>query len=104
MESPSKAGWYRVTGKAGSLARTGKAMDSERVRELPNGTVVRVAVVATLDSGKERARLSSPVDAWITFSKGLEPCAAPAEADADADAAPPPPAEAAAAGSSSDTP
>ena len=72
----SKAGWYTVVGRNGSLVRAEAAMDSARVQEIGKGAVVRLESTTTLAGGKERARVTHPVEGWITF-KGLKAREAP---------------------------
>ena len=58
--------FYKVGGKKGTIVREGKELDSEKVKIIESGTVVAVEEEATLDSGKERFRISEPCEGWVT--------------------------------------
>ena len=60
------ATYWKVGGKKGTIVREEKEMDSDKVKIVESGTVVEVMEEATLDNGKERLRVTDPVEGWVT--------------------------------------
>mmetsp|Transcript_13134 Transcript_13134/g.39695 ORF Transcript_13134/g.39695 Transcript_13134/m.39695 type:complete len:169 (-) Transcript_13134:621-1127(-) len=58
--------FWRVTGKKGTIVRKDKELDSDQVQIIPKDAVCFVVDEATLENGKERFKITKPVDGWIT--------------------------------------
>ena len=61
--------FWKVTGKKGTIVRKDKELDSEQVQIIPKDTVCHVVGSETLESGKERFKITKPVEGYITAAQ-----------------------------------
>jgi len=58
--------FYSVNGKKGTIVRKEKELESDQVEIIPKDSVCHVVEEATLEGGKQRFRIVSPVAGWVT--------------------------------------